>query len=81
MSKASVSNIVHQYFKKENEEGKTLLKINPIHRTGVEIVIPAKGEPETEEIEVPANFETGLIEEGYQPCSPLEFNLYWSGLV
>jgi hypothetical protein len=80
MAKSS-SNIVHQYFKKENEEGKTLLKINPIHRTGIEIVVPAKGEVESEEIEVPADFEAGLLKEGYAACSPLEFNLYWAGLV
>jgi hypothetical protein len=80
MAKAS-SNIVHLYFRKENEEGKTLLKINPIHLTGIEIVIPADGEPESHDIEVPASFETGLLEEGYQTCNPFEFNLYGAGLL
>lgn len=81
MAKASGSNIVHQYFKKESEEGKVLLKINPIHLKGVEIVVPPKGEPTSEEIEVPADFETGLPKEGYLPSSPIEFNLYWSGVI
>lgn len=80
MAKVS-SNIVHQYFKKEDKEGKTLLKINPIHLTGIEIVIPVKGEPESHDIEVPSTFEAELPKEGYQACSPLEFNLHWSGLA
>ena len=80
MAKSS-SNIVHQYFRKEDEEGKTLLKINPIHYTGTQIIIPLKGEAEMHDIEVPATFETGLAEEGYQPCNPFEFNLYSSGLL
>lgn len=80
MAKAS-SNIVHQYFKKEDKDGKTLLKINPIHLTGVEIVLPNKGEAESHDIEVPNTFEAELPKEGYVACSPLEFNLYSSGLV
>lgn len=80
MGKTS-SNIVHQYFKKEDAEGKTLLKINPIHLTGIEIVIPATGEAESHEVEVPNTFETELPKEGFVSCSPLEFNLYSSGLV
>jgi hypothetical protein len=80
MAKTS-SNIVHQYFKKEDADSKVLLKINPIHLTGTQITIPVKGEPESEEVEVPAHFATGLLEEGFQVSSPLEFNLYWSGLA
>ncbi|HMJ68550.1 MAG TPA: hypothetical protein VK508_06630 [Cyclobacteriaceae bacterium] len=55
--------------------------MNPIHRTGVEIIVPVKGEAETSEIELTGEFQTELTEEGFQACSPLEFNLYWSGLV
>jgi len=80
MAKGS-SNIVHQYFKKEDESGKTLLKVNPIHLTGIEVLIPPEGEPESNEIELPKEFEADLTAEGFGPCSPLEFNLYWSGLV
>jgi hypothetical protein len=78
---AKANNIVHLYFRKEDEHGKSLLKINPIHLTGLEIVVPAKGEPESHEIEVPDTFETELPKEGFEACSPLEFNLYLNGLV
>jgi hypothetical protein len=81
MSKASGSNIVHQYFKKEDPEGKILLKVNPIHLTGIEIIILAEGEPETSEIELAADFEKDLAGEGFAAASPLEFNLYWTGLA
>jgi hypothetical protein len=80
MAKQS-SNIVHQYFKKEGKEGKTLLKVNPIHLTGIEIIVPEQGEAESNEIELTSEFETVLSEEGFVASSPLEFNLYWSGLV
>jgi len=80
MAKGS-SNIVHQYFKKENEKGKVLLKINPIYLTGVEITIPSDGEAETNDIEVTGDFETALPKEGFQACNPFEFNLYWAGLA
>jgi hypothetical protein len=81
MSKQSGSNIVHQYFKKEDENGKTLIKVNPIHLTGVEIIVPVKGEAESNEVELTGEFETELKKEGFQACSPLEFNLHWSGLI
>ncbi|MEI9921826.1 MAG: hypothetical protein WDO14_23995 [Bacteroidota bacterium] len=80
MAKSS-SNIVHQYYKKEDQEGKSLLKVNPILFTAVEIVIPVNGEPETEEVELSADFEAMLKDQGYLPCNPFEFNLYLNGLV
>jgi hypothetical protein len=80
MAKGS-SNIVHQYFRKEDDSGKTLLKVNPIHLTGIEILVPAEGEAESNEIEVAPDFEKDLAAEGFAACSPLEFNLYWSGVI
>jgi hypothetical protein len=78
---AKTNNIVHIYYRKEDKEGKSLLRINPIHMTGIEIVIPVEGEPETEEFEVPADYEATFPKEGYQVCNPLEFNLHLNGLV
>jgi hypothetical protein len=75
------NNIVHLYFRKEDKEGKSLLKINPIHMTGTEIVIPVEGEPGSEEFEVPVDYEKSFSAQGYEACNPLEFNLYLSGLA
>ncbi len=78
---AKTNNIVHLYFRKEDEEGKSLLKVNPIHMTGTEITIPVNGEPGSEEFEVPADYETLFEKQGYTLCSPFEFNLHLNGLV
>ena len=78
---AKTNNIVHLYFRKEDKDGKSLLKINPIHMTGIEIVIPVDGEPESEDFEVPADYEKSFLQQGYEACNPLEFNLYLNGLV
>ncbi len=75
------SNIVHQYFKKEEEGAKILIKVNPIHLRGLEIVIDAKGQAESREIEFGADIVNELQANGYAESSPLEFNLYFSGLV
>lgn len=75
------SNIVHQYFKKEFEEATILVKVNPILFTGVEITIPRTGEPEMRELEFDSEIFDDLAEDGFQAASPLEFNLYYSGLA
>jgi hypothetical protein len=78
---AKSNNIVHLYFRKEDQDGKSLLKINPIHLTGIEIVVPNNGEPQTEEFEVPSDYEVDFPKQGYALCTPIEFNLYWSGVI
>jgi hypothetical protein len=80
LAKAS-SNIVHQYFKKELEGSKILVKVNPIHWNGMEIVIDANGEAEGRELEFDAAIFDDLKADGFEPSSPLEFNLYYSGLA
>jgi hypothetical protein len=75
------SNIVHQYFKKEFEEATILVKVNPILFTGVEITIPKSGDAEMRELEFDSEIFDDLAEDGFQQASPLEFNLYYSGLA
>lgn len=75
------SNIVHQYFKKESNGTKNLIKINPIHLRGIQIEIDANGETTSEEIEFGANIVEELRADGYSESSPLEFNLYYTGLA
>jgi hypothetical protein len=75
------SNIVHQYFKKEEEGAKILIKVNPIHLRGVEIVIDQNGNSESREIEFGEQIVDELKKNGYTESSPLEFNLYDAGLA
>jgi hypothetical protein len=74
------SNIVHQYFKKEEDGVKILLQINPIHLRGHQITIN-QGVVDDEEIEFGPNIIQELKDNGYAESSPLEFNLYYTGLA
>lgn len=74
------NNIVHQYFKKEEAGIKILVRVNPIHLKGSEIVV----ENETVEIrdlEFDAAIFDDLKADGFVEVNALEFNLYLSGLV
>jgi hypothetical protein len=75
------SNIVHQYFKKEWEGSKILVKVNPIHFKGTEIIIDANGQAEARDLDFDHEIIDDLKADGFEPSSPLEFNLYYSGLA
>ena len=78
---AKSSNIVHQYFKKEFEEATILVKVNPLLFTGTEITVHKEGEVEMREMEFDEHIFEDLAEDGFIESSPLEFNLYFSGLA
>ncbi len=75
------SNIVHQYFRKQDENFKILVKVNPITFFGSEITINVDGPPELRELEFDEEIFDDLKADGFQESSPLEFNLYAAGLV
>ncbi|HYG21114.1 MAG TPA: hypothetical protein VD816_19395 [Ohtaekwangia sp.] len=75
------SNIVHQYFKKEFEEAKILVKVNPILFTGTEITVAADGRTEIREMEFDQDIFEDLKADDFQEANPLEFNLYYTGLA
>ncbi len=75
------SNIVHQYFKKEFEGYKILVKVNPITFSGSEITIGLQPEAEYREMEFDSEIFEDLKTDGFEQANPLEFNLYLSGLA
>ncbi len=75
------TNIVHQYFKKEIEGAKVLVKVNSIHWKGTELTILPDGNLELRELEFDPEIFEDLKVDGFESASPLEFNLYLSGLV
>lgn len=79
MGKAS--NIVHQYFKKEMREFTLLVKLNPLQLKATEIVVQPGQEPAMREIDVDDQIFEDLKADGFVEASPLEFNLYLSGLA
>jgi hypothetical protein len=78
---AKSQNIVHQYFKKQLDDLQILVRVNPIHFKGTEITIPAKGDVTIRELEFDEEIFEDLKTDGFETCSPLEFNLYLSGLA
>jgi hypothetical protein len=78
---AKGSNIVHQYYKKEFEAFTIIVKVNPYHFTGTEITIPKQGEPSVRELQFDEDIFEDLKADGFTTSSPLEFNLYYSGLA
>jgi hypothetical protein len=77
---AKSQNIVHQYFKKRIDDIQILLKVNPIQFTGTEITIQ-DGELSIRELELDEQIFEDLKADRFEECSPLEFNLYLSGLA
>lgn len=75
------SNIVHQYFKKDFEEYKILVKVNPITFSGLEINVSSEAIPELRQMEFDSEIFEDLKADGFEAASPLEFNLYLSGLA
>ena len=74
-------NIVHQYFKKELEGAKILVKVNPIHLKGTELTILKKGEVEARDLEFDTEVFDDLKADGFEEVNAMEFNLYLSGLL
>lgn len=78
---AKDSNIVHQYFKKDFEGGKILVKVNPIHLTGTELTIDESGELQSRDLEFDDQIFDDLKYDGFLEVNALEFNIYLSGLL
>ena len=78
---AKDSNIVHQYFRKEIEGAILLVKVNPLRLKVTEITVYPDQEPDLRELDVDADIFEDLKHDGFTETSPMEFNLYLSGLV
>jgi hypothetical protein len=78
---AKGSNIVHQYFKRDFDGYKVLVKINPLSLTGTEITRFIDGKIEMRDLEFDDEIFEDLKTDGFEEASPLEFNLYLSGLA
>lgn len=78
---AKSNNIVHQYFKKEFEGYKVLVKVNPIEFKGTELMIPVSGEAEQRNLDFDSDIFEDLKADGFGGYTSLEFNLYATGLA
>lgn len=78
---AKGNNIVHQYFKKDFEGYKILVKVNPISFVGTEITITTDRKIAMRDMEFDEEIFEDLKADGFEQANPLEFNLYLSGLA
>ena len=78
---AKSNNIVHQYFKKQLDGYKLLVKVNPILLKGTEIMVGDGGEIEMRDLEFDGEIFDDLKADQFTECTALEFNLYLSGLA
>jgi hypothetical protein len=78
---AKSQNIVHQYFKKNYEGLRILVRVNPIHYSGTEITLSEGQAPAIREMQFDQDILDDLKADDFAECSPLEFNLYLSGLA
>ena len=58
-----------------------LVKVNPILFKVTEITVYKDQDPELRELEADENIVDDLMADGFSEASPLEFNLYLSGLI
>jgi hypothetical protein len=77
---AKNSNIVHQYFKKEQNGTKIIVRVNPIHWTGAELTI-TEAVAEMRELELDSQVIDDLKVGGFEEVNAIEFNLYLAGLL
>ena len=75
------SNIVHQYFRKELGDVTLLVKVNPLQLKATEITVYRDQDPDMRELEIDEEIFEDLKANGFIEASPLEFNLYLSGLI
>ncbi len=73
--------MVHEYFKKELEELKVLVRVNPASLAGLELVVTQNGDVEKRKLQFDEEIYDDLQMDGFVPASPLEFNLYLKGLA
>jgi hypothetical protein len=78
---AKANNIVHQYFKKQFDGYRILVKVNPIYLKGMEIVLSPNSLPQLRELDFDAAIIEDLKKDDFEECNALEFNLYLSGLA
>ncbi|MGC4021868.1 MAG: hypothetical protein QM734_07925 [Cyclobacteriaceae bacterium] len=85
---AKESNIVHQYFKKRFDDFVVMVKVDPIQLKGTEITIEKDGSKQVRHLQfheagysTPEEIFEDLKADEFEDASPMEFNLYFSGLT
>lgn len=71
-----MAEILYQYFKKEVEDGKILVRVNPENYAGLELIVHADGQLIKTKREFDETIYDELEFDEFEKSSPLEFNLH-----
>jgi hypothetical protein len=80
MASIMKSNIVYQYFKKEEGGNTIYIQVDTLTLKGAQLTVPPEGDMALEEVDFAANILDSLTENGYTPANALEFHLILKGL-
>jgi hypothetical protein len=67
---------ISQYFKRVFDDYQVLVMVNPNEFTGIELIVHPDGRIEKTEMEFDEEIFEDLEVDEFQPCSPLEFQLF-----
>lgn len=70
--------VLHQYFKKEIDSNKILVRINPSTLEGIELLVSNSGAITQNNRKFDSTIYEDLDFDKFQESSPIEFNLYLS---
>lgn len=66
---------ISHYFKRIFDDYQVLVMVNPTEFTGIELIVHPDGKIEKTSIEADEEIFEDLEADGFQSCSPLEFQL------
>ena len=75
-----MKDVIHEYYKKELQEGKIILQIDPKALKGTELIVANSGQVKKTKRFFDEEIFDDLVEDEFVESSPLEFNLYLKGL-
>ncbi|MEM7551038.1 MAG: hypothetical protein AAF363_15240 [Bacteroidota bacterium] len=75
-----MKDIIHEYYKKDLEEGKIIIQIDPKGLKGTELLVSENGQVKKTRRTFDEEIFDDLVEDEFLESSPLEFNLYLKGL-
>ncbi len=70
---------LYQYYKKEIDSNKILVRINPTTMEGLELLVSSSGQIEQNNRNFDSSIYNDLDFDGFASANPMEFNLYLSG--
>ncbi|MCB0495894.1 MAG: hypothetical protein KDC79_07140 [Cyclobacteriaceae bacterium] len=76
-----MAKVIYQYFKKEIDQNKILVRIDPTTMEGLELLVADSGQIKKNNRQFDEEIYEDLKEDEFVEASPMEFNLYLSGIT